>query len=244
MSLVFYIAGVAGQMTQHRLDVISHNMANVNTTGYLAGGSTFATFLAGKPGSHMRTPPAYSTFNGKFLDMRKGPIHATGNDLDLAIQGQAFFRVSLPDGTEGYTRAGDFQLGADGSLRTRGGHPVLDDGGHSITLPRGHIAVSTEGEISVNGTPVARLGLLRILDASKVERIGEAILKTPVSNTAPATPDVNIRQRALEGSNVNAVLAMAEMIDTMRSYQSSMKIIEQFNRQSALLVDRVGRLQA
>ncbi len=243
MSLGFYIAGVAGQMAQRKLDDISHNMANVNTTGYVASHASFATFLARLNGNARHIPPAYATLGGRFVDLRKGIIHTTGNDLDFAIRGHAFFRVALTDGGEAYTRAGDFRLDGNGALLTRSGHPVLDTAGRPINLPKGHVSASVEGELSVDGTPVATLGIVRILDGTKVTRIGDALLKTPATNTVSAGKEASVLQGALESSNVNAILTMAEMIDTMRNYQATMKMVEQFDRQSTMLNDRVGRIQ-
>jgi len=194
MPLGFYIAGVASQMAQYKLNDISHNLANINTTGYLASHASFSTQFSGQlAGGSAQTPAAFSRYNNQFIDMREGSIKNTGNVLDFALRGHAFFRIGLADGTEAYTRAGNFKLDSNGTLLTQEGHPVLDKRGSSIQLPPGQITASQEG--------------------------------------------------MLESSNVNSILAMAELIDTMRSYKSTMKIVEQFNQQEALLTDKVGHIQ-
>ena len=244
MSLGFYIAGSAGQMAQHKLNDISHNLANVNTTGYMANRSAFSTQFSDQlAGNSTQKPAAFASYGNQFTDMQEGSIKKTGNDLDFAIQGQGFFRVGLTDGTEAYTRAGNFKLDSSGTLLTQSGRPVLDTNGNSIQLQPGLITASQEGALSVDGGQVAELGLVQIRDSSKVDKAGETLLKTPVDNTEPIALDVTVHQGALEGSNVNAILAMAELIDTMRSYQATMKVVEQFNQQASLLNDRVGRVQ-
>jgi len=244
MPLGFYIAGVAGQMAQHKLNDISHNLANVNTTGYMASHASFATQLSGRmAGVSAQAPAAFTRFNNQFTDMQKGNIKKTGNDFDFAIRGHGFFRVRLADGAEAYTRAGNFKLDGSGTLLTRTGHPVLDTTGSSIQIPSGHITADQEGALFADGTRVAQLGIVQIQDASKIIRIGSSLLKTPVSNTISGAPDITVHQGMLESSNVNAILAMAELIDTMRSYQATMKIVEQFNQQEALLSDKVGHIQ-
>jgi len=239
MQTGFYISGVAAQMSQHRLNNISHNLANVNTTGFLASHSAFSTQLADKLPE--TTSSAYVKYNSH-IKTQKGSIQQTGNDLDFAIQGDAFFRVALANGSEAYTRAGNFRLDGNGNLLSQGGRPVLAEGGNPIQLPPGRISANQEGTLFVDNIQVSKFGLVQIKDTSKIQKADNALLKTPAVNTAPAANDVNVHQGALESSNVNAILAMTELVDTMRSFQSTMKIVEQFNTQMGQLSD-IGRIQ-
>jgi flagellar basal body rod protein FlgG len=95
----------------------------------------------------------------------------------------------------------------------------------------------------VDGNRAAELGLVQIRDASKIEKVGDALLKTPADNINKTPEGMTVHQGSLEGSNVNAILAMTELIDTMRSYQATMKVVEQFNEQASLLNNKVGRVQ-
>jgi flagellar basal-body rod protein FlgF len=244
MALGFYIAGSAGQMAQHKLNDISHNLANVNTTGYMANRSAFTTqFSQQMAGDSTQKPAAFAKFGNQFIALEEGSIKTTGNDLDFAIQGNGFFRIGLPDGSEAYTRAGNFKLDANGMLLTQGGQSVLDSGGSAIQLQAGQIIVNQEGILSVDGNRAAELGLVQIRDASKIEKVGDALLKTPADNINKTPEGMTVHQGSLEGSNVNAILAMTELIDTMRSYQATMKVVEQFNEQASLLNNKVGRVQ-
>lgn len=242
----FFISGNANQMAQNRLNDISHNLANANTVGFMAHRTSFSTIFTAKTqdvSEPQQTAAGYLSLNRQFTDTRKGILTGTGNALDFAIQGDAFFRVRTEDGKIALTRAGNFSMDADGRLLTRGGLPVLDDSGQPINLPAGEISVSANGTLYSDGEPVATLGLATLKDASKVAVRHGVLLLTPESNLGEAPADITVRQGMLEESNVNTILAMTELIDVMRSSQSMMKVVEIYNQQASLLNDRVGLVQ-
>lgn len=244
MQTGFYMSSVAGQMAQSKLNDINHNLANVNTIGYMASRSSFSSMLAGQAtGQTGGGPSSFPAQEQSFIDMKEGNIKQTGNDLDFAIQGDAFFRVRLDDGQEAYTRAGNFILDADGALLTQGGKPVLDAGGTAIQLPPGHITVGQDGLLAVDNVQVAEFGMVTINNPSQLGRLGNTLLTTSKDNTSPAGKDVILRQGAVEGSNVNSILAMTEMVVTTRSFEATMKTIEQYNQQASQLYDQVGLVQ-
>jgi len=244
MQAGFYMSGIAGQMAQQKLNDINHNLANVNTIGFMASRSSFSSTLAGQVADQTGVGPAsYPNQSNAFLDMKPGIIKQTGNDFDFAIQGDAFFRVRLDDGQEAYTRAGNFVLGANGNLLTQGGQPVLDDGGTAIKLPAGQVSVGQDGSLAVNNEGVAKFGMVTIKDASQINRIGSALMTTTADNIAPVEKGVIVRQGAVEGSNVNSILAMTEMVVTTRGFEATMKTIEQYNQQASQLYDEVGLVQ-
>lgn len=239
----FFIAGVAGQMTQTKLNDISHNMANVNTPGYLSSQTSFSTVLAKNAAASYNPsfpPAAYLTLDKQFINTRTGPIQRTGNELDFAIQGKGFFRIRLEADREALTRAGNFRLDADGNLLTQLGQAVLDSAGQPIRLPAGDVTATENGAIYVNGQPVAELGLLQIKDPAQIHKLSGGLFTTPKDNTREIDSGTVVRQGMLEGSNVNAVVEMARMIDALRSHQSMLKVVEIYNQQASLLNDRVG----
>lgn len=240
----FYMSGVAGQMAQHKLNDINHNLANVNTIGFMASRSSFSSTLAEQiAGQTEGIPTSYPSYANSFVDIKEGNIKQTGNDLDFAIQGNAFFRIGLDNGQEAYTRAGNFMLGANGNLLTQGGLPVLDAGGSAIQLPAGKVTASQDGILSVDNNRVAEFGIVTIKDASKLGRLGNTLMTTTADNTAVAGKDMIVRQGAVEGSNVNSIQAMVEMVATTRNFEASMKVIAQYNQQASQLYDRVGLIQ-
>jgi len=246
MQLGFLVSGVAGQMAQGKLDNISNNLANANTVGYMEDRVAFSSFLSsnmkgeGAPG---QTSSSSVSMNRQYISTKAGTIRHTGGDFDFAIRGDAYFRVRMDNGQEALTRAGNFKIDAKGNLLTQGNLPVLDQGGLPIKLPMGNVSATENGSIYVNDKPVADLGLSMLKDKRQIHKLAGVLLTTPASNITKADKSVAVLQGSLEDSNVNSIKAMAQMIDTMRSYQSMMKIVEQYNQQAGLLNDKVGVVQ-
>ncbi|MDQ6971368.1 MAG: flagellar hook-basal body protein [Mariprofundaceae bacterium] len=245
MNSGFFVAGVSGQMAQKKMDEISHNLANVNTAGFIASRSSFKTVFTNQnsaAGNPDTAPAAFLSMGGQYVDTREGSIQQTGNDMDFSILGDAWFRIQSAPGQEAYTRAGNFTLDNQGNMRTQDGKAVLDSSGSPIQLPTGQLTATDQGDLLVNGTQAASFGMVKISNPSALERIGNTLVKTPIGNTTAAT-GVSVRQGSLEGSNVNSVLTMTEMIDTLRNYQAMIKMIEQYNQQSSQLTQQVGQVQ-
>ena len=246
MQTGFFIAGVAGQTGQKKMDVVAHNLANATTPGFVGSHLAFRTALTQKLALHTNrniTPGAYATEGSTFVDLSPGAPHYTGNPLDFAIVGDGWFKVQVAPGQVAYTRAGNFRLDANGNLLTADGKPVLDATDAPITLPPGDIAADNNGNLYVNKQRVATLGIVKIQDASKVQRIGHARVYTPLANVTPAGPDVAVHQGQITGSNVNSVMTMVEMMTITRNNQGLMKLIEQYNHVASLLAEQVGRVQ-
>jgi len=246
MQLGFLMAGVAGDMAQQKLDTISNNLANVNTAGYMEDRSSFASQFSnamGREGNPDQTSAAFLSMNKQYVSTQAGSVHHTGADFDFAINGKAYFRVQLADESVALTRAGNFKIDAEGNLLTQGDLPVLNKDGAPITLPVGAVSGTQDGTIYVNGNPAAELGLSMLRDERQIIKAEGVIFKTDKGNMIEADKTVSIHHGSLENSNVNAILSMVSMIDTMRSYQSTMKIVEQYNQQAGLLSDRVGVVQ-
>lgn len=250
----FFVSGVAATMAQQKLDTITHNLANANTAGYKADRVSFYTTFtsqASQSGDVKQVPAAYLSLGDQYIDVNEGIMKTTNNELDFAIHGPGYFRVMKEDGNEAYTRAGNFRLDAEGNLLTQGGLAVLDTAGAPITLTMGEISVTQEGAIYVDsdGTgeataeAVAELGIITINDLTQIRKGKFTVIETPMENTSPAGPEVSVHQGTLEGSNVNAVLAMTEMVAAMRSYQSMMKVVEQYNQLAGQVSERVGMVQ-
>ncbi|MDQ6989848.1 MAG: flagellar basal body rod C-terminal domain-containing protein, partial [Mariprofundaceae bacterium] len=141
------------------------------------------------------------------------------------------------------TRAGNFSRDAEGNLVTQGGLAVLDDGGSPITLPEGKVSGTNEGMIYVNNEQVAQLALVSIIDEKNIRQEAGTLLLTPPENTKSSVGSTVVQHGALESSNVNAVLAMTEMVATLRAYESTMKVVEQYNDLASQLSGSVGKVQ-
>ena len=159
---------------------------------------------------------------------RAGPLQQTGRGLDVAAQGSAWFAVQALDGTEAYTRNGNFQVDAQGQLVTSTGLPVLGDGG-PITLPAGAaVEVAADGSISTtlgNGRP-QQAGRLKLVSPDAALLRGTDGLFRAAEGDLTADPAARVQGGALEGSNVNPIETMVAMISAARQFDQQMKMLQ------------------
>jgi flagellar basal-body rod protein FlgF len=230
MDRLIYIAMTGAQQLLHQQAQSAHNLANAATTGYKADTSAFRAAPVAGPGLPTR---AYAVDTTVGADLAPGAIQPTGRELDVAIEGDGFFTVQAPDGTEAYTRSGSFQVNADGELQTRSGLTVLGDGG-PITIPQdakvsigrdGTVSIVTFGQSAANVTSVGQLKLVKP-EVNQVVKSGDGLFRTKNGQPADADPSVTVTAGALEASNVNAVSAMVDMIGLARQFEMQMKLLQ------------------
>ncbi|MCO5296657.1 MAG: flagellar hook-basal body protein [Fimbriimonadaceae bacterium] len=222
MNRGIYATAAGMSAAQSQLDVLTHNLANASTHGFKQDALAFADNYAvqlkagGAPIGSMGYGPSLQS---QYTDFSVGSIEPTGNPLDVAIPNpRGFFAVQTPDGVR-YTRDGAFTL-TDGTLTTQNGFPVLDDRGTPILVPDGEIAVSSTGEIAVNGIPAGTLGVYEGTFAHEGHNLYTAPDALPMD--AP-----EVRSGALESSNVNPVTSMVSMVEIHRIFELSQRTITQ-----------------
>lgn len=242
MSDAMYTAGTGAVVQQMRLDLLANNLANVNSPGYKADKALFRSYLTTAEGgaSSMGLANHHVRFDGSRIDFSAGPVQATDNPLDLAVDGPGFFSVQTPDGVR-YTRAGNFTRSTDGVLVTQGGHPVLGDGGE-IRLDNGPVNVDAQGNVSVNGATVGRLALVDFPEPGSLEKVGDALF-VPAGDAAAESlgERVAVRQGFIEMANINPVLAMTEMVEVLRTYEAYQKMIRTVSEADTKSINDVGR---
>ncbi|MEP7186250.1 MAG: flagellar basal-body rod protein FlgG [Rhodanobacter sp.] len=242
-----WIAKTGLDAQQTRMDVISNNLANANTTGFKTSRASFQDLMyqnKGQPGG--QTTQQTLSPSGLMLGtgvrvvgtsklFTQGSITQTGNSLDVAIQGSGFLQVSMPDGSTAYTRDGSLQTDANGQLVTANGYP-LDP---PVTLPSNvqSITIGNDGTVSAttNGTAasvqVGALQLANFVNPAGLEARGDNLYVETSSSGSPETgqPGLNglgtLAQGSLESSNVNVVGEMVDMIETQRTYEMNSKAI-------------------
>ena len=162
---------------------------------------------------------------GKRLSDATGDVTNTGGTLDLAIDGPGFFMVETPEG-ERLTRAGSFLSNGEGDLVTLTGHRVLDAGGAPIFVPSagGSIAISKDGTISIEGRPVAQIGIYEVENPQMLTREGGVLFRSE-DDPFPAETS-RVQQGFLEGSNVDAVTEMARLIEVQRAYELGQNLLD------------------
>ena len=247
--------GLDAQQTQ--LDVTTNNLANVSTNGFKRARAVFEDLLY----QTLRQPGASSSAQTQIpagLQLgtgvrpvsterifTQGNLTQTGNTLDVAIQGEGFFQIQLPDGTTAYTRDGAFQKDSQGQIVTANGYPLSP----AITLPSNAISVTigTDGVVTVlqTGSPtpvqVGQIQLASFVNNGGLQSMGQNLfLETASSGTAtPNTPGTNgvgiLNQHYVETSNVNVVEELVNMIVTQRAYEINSRAIQTSDQMLARL---------
>jgi flagellar basal-body rod protein FlgF len=213
-----YYAACAGLMAQTQaLDIVANNLANLSTTAYHAEQPTFRSLLAGvqTAGTNPlnRALNDYGMLSGTRIDSSPGNLERTGNPLDLAIEGSAFFVIQTPAGVR-YTRNGSFQVSTKGQLITSAGDPVMGDQG-TIILPAGEVSISADGTISTAGAVAGKLKLVEFAPGTAPQAEGASYYSAPPKTVRPAAGS-SVRQGMLEASNVNAVAGTVSLIVVQR----------------------------
>ncbi len=222
MDTTAYI-GLSRQIAlQNRLDVIAGNIANVDTTAYKAEELRFETVWEPSGGAqHL----AFVQDVGHIRDLRDGAMRATGNPLDFAISGPGYFTVQTKNGPA-YTRAGQFELSPDGQLVNASGLPLLDENGTPVTIPEGsgEISLAADGTISGRDGPIARIQIVDFQNPQLLERLGDGLYRTkqapqPVANA-------KLEQGVIEESNVEPVLEITRMMETVRAFEATQRMLD------------------
>ncbi len=222
-------AGMAAQ--QQKLDAVSNDLANANTTGYKRVRVGFSDLLyeqAGRPAADGVTVGTGARAVQAGRGFEQGSVRDTGNPLDVAIQGQGFMRVQLPDGRQALTRDGGLHVDGNRRLVTATG-AVLQP---AITIPEGvsedQISISRNGTVLAAGRTVGRIELVSVRNLAGLQSAGEnAFVTTAASGNAVAAPAATtLSQGALEGSNTDMASAMVDLIDAQRTYQLTSKAIQ------------------
>jgi flagellar basal-body rod protein FlgF len=229
MDRLIYVAMNGARHALEAQATVSHNLANANSSGFRAQLNALrAVHLFGE-GMPTRS---YSVDSTVGTDFRPGTIQQTGRALDAAIMGKGFFAVQLPDGSEGYTRAGGFTVGAGGQLESPHGYPVLGDGGPIAIPPDVIISIAKDGTVSA--TPSSGRGAVNVLGRLKLvnppeadlERGDQGLFRLKAGGEANAEGGIVVAPAAIEGSNVNAVEQMIALISHARAFETHMKLLQ------------------
>ena len=236
--------GLSRQMALRReLDVVANNIANADTTGFKVEQMLIGTEVGERArNAFVRPGVSFVLDKGVGRDYGQAALEQTGRNLDFGIEGEgAFFKVSDAAG-EAYTRDGAFTLDPEGRLTTQAGAAVQGDGG-DIILDRslGEPSVAADGTISQNGTPAGRLSIVRFDTLAALEKGGDGLYRNASNAAAIDATDARVRQGMLEGSNVNPILEITNLIEIQRAYESVTRMIENANDLSRRAVERLGR---
>ncbi len=267
-------SALSGAMAQgQQLDTIANNIANANTPGFKSDKNSFKEYLTilerapevntvpripGSIGSFFDmegTDKSYVEPAGTYTDYKQGGIKATGNPLDIALEGKGFLEVLTPQGPR-FTRKGTLSLSPTGQLITSDGLPVLKRGAvgaqpgedansesRTITLGGTPVTFTQQGEVFQDGQSLGQLSIIEFEDNDHLRKIGNALYATSDPTAGRIlNPSTDVHQGSIEISNVNIVKEMTDMIQATRNFESSQRVIKAYDEMDSKLVNDVPKL--
>jgi flagellar basal-body rod protein FlgF len=240
MDRMIYIGLGGAKQALDQQASVANNMANVSTPGFRAQINSFRAVPV--VGEEMATRAmVVATTPG--ADMSAGPLTQTGRALDVAVRGDGWLTVQMPDGSEAYTRLGSLQVGAEGQITTMDSRPVMGDAGPLVVPPGSSLVVGGDGVITAIGAGdpavgAAEVGRLKLVNPANADLVrgDDGLFRMQAGRPAPqADPGVRLQTGALEGSNVNPVEVMVQMISNARRFEMQMKTVQtaESNEQAA-----------
>lgn len=235
MDRLIYTAMSGASQTLGRQAAVAHNLANATSTGYRAEEHRLRAVQvlpgSGNPPGALPTR-AFVVDASTHTNFTPGPLQMTSRPLDVAVQGQGWIALAMPDGSEAYTRNGNFEINLNGVLQTRGGIPVQGDGGTITIPPDVKVTVANDGTVSVipeSGAQntVNAIGRIKLVNPSEadLERGADGLFRQRAGGVAATDPKVTLAGGYLEGSNVNPVEQMVTMISLARHFEMQMKAL-------------------
>lgn len=244
------IIALSGQVAlQRQVDTVANNVANMNAAGFRGDRMLFQSYI-----SRLNVPGRQVAFvqdRATYVEATQGPIEATGNPLDLAINGEGYFAVERPGGAgRGYTRDGRMKIGPDRTLMDNAGRPVLDDAGGRILVPERATRLEVRADGSIIATvdrraqSVARLGLSRAQEPRAVRKAGDGLYDIPEGQAQPVDPmsrATRLVQGSLESSNVQPVTEIANLSDLQRAYDRMQRIVSDDDQRLRRMIETLSR---
>jgi flagellar basal-body rod protein FlgF len=246
MDRLIYTAMTGANAAENRQAILANNLANVSTNGFRAELHTFRSVPVRGDGATTRVM-ALETTPG-FSDL-PGTPQRTGRAMDAMTAGNSWFGVQGRDGTEAYTRNGSFEVSSDGTLLNSSGLTVLSDGGSPITVPPGAaVTLGSDGTLSakVGNQPPTGIGRLKLITPTAddpLKRGEDGLFRSTSGDPLPQDGTARLQLGVIEGSNVNAIETMVDMIQAARQFDSQTRLMqtaEANDRSAAQLLSMQG----
>ncbi|HUW38252.1 MAG TPA: flagellar basal body rod protein FlgF [Rhodocyclaceae bacterium] len=243
MDRMIYTAMSGASQTLERQASVAQNLANASSTGYRAEEHRLrAVQVIPGAGSTALQTRAFVVDASTHTDFTPGPLQMTARPLDVAVQGQGWIALALPDGSEAYTRNGSLQEDVNGVLQTRTGIPIQGDGGTITVPPDVKVTIGTDGTVSVvpesgEQNTADALGQIKLVNPPEADLVrgDDGLFRLRSGAPAPTDPNVKLAGGYLEGSNVNPIEQLVSMISLARQFDLQMKTLAnaQTNDQAA-----------
>lgn len=231
MDRLIYTAMSGASQILGRQAAATHNLANVSTTGYRAEEHRLRAVQVNAATRSALPTRAFAVDASTHTNYEQGPMLMTGRQLDVAVAGPGWIALSMPDGTEAYTRNGSLELSVNGVVQTRNGIPVMGDGGSITIPPDSKITVGKDGTVSVvpetGAQTVNAIGRIKLVNPPQelLVRGGDGLFRLTDGSVPPTDDNVQLSSGYLEGSNVNAAEQMVSMISLARQFEMQMKLL-------------------
>lgn len=238
MDKVLYVAMTGARENMNAQQIRANNLANVTTTGFKQDFEQARSMRVMGDGYASRV---YSMAESPGTNRATGTLQQTGRDLDIAVLGGAWIAVQAPDGTEGYTRAGELQINAANQLVTGSGLPVIGNGGLPIVIPPAEkVQIANDGAISIrpvgdDAVELAMVDIIKVveLDPATSFKGTEGLMRTNDQQPLPPALNAQIRSGYIETSNVNAVEELSAIITLSRQYEIQVKMMKNAEENSS-----------
>jgi len=237
---MFGIVGLAASgasVQEDKLDVISNNLANVNTPGYKKDRLVFKSFSSIFEES-MQSRDYGVGLAGTACDFSQGPLRATANKLDVAIAGKGFFAVETENGRM-YTRSGRFSINEEGLLCDSMGNPVVGEGGQ-IVINGSQVEFSPGGDVFVDGKKVGKLLVMDFPKPYALKKAGRGLFRSDIEGFSAS--NFSVKQGFLEDSSVEAVDEMANMIEAHRAFEANENVVRIIDNLLGSLINEIPRV--
>ena len=213
-----------------QMNVVSNNVANMNTTGYKQEDTLFSTYIAQTMNATgMGKEPVYFTQDyATYNNFSEGPVVETGNSLDVALQGDGFFVIETDTGVS-YTRKGNFTLDSNGKIVTTDGNAVMSEANAPLFIAptERELMITEDGSVSTENGIIGRLQVVKFADNQKLVKKAGTMFDNVADNPMSPADNVRIIHGSLEKSNVNAVEEMTKLIQLQRSYDFVQQMIDE-----------------
>lgn len=235
-----YIALSRQMALAERMNIVSNNIANMNTPGFKSEHALQIEDVVRQ--DIIKEDMSFVRDYGQFMNTQQGPLDFTGNDLDMALEGPGFFAIES-NGETFYSRAGNFKLNDQNMLVNAAGLPVLDEGEGNIEIPEGtkRVTISSKGVVIGDDQPIARLLIAEFDNLNELNPIGGTLYKTEQKPQQSET--TKVVQGSLEKSNVNGVLEMTDMIEISRQYQSTARLMQNEHDRVRSTIKKLAEVQ-
>ncbi|GBQ22083.1 flagellar basal body rod protein FlgF [Acetobacter estunensis NRIC 0472] len=241
-----YIALSRMDAETRAMSVLANNLANGSTPGFKAGHLQFSDYLVKAKGGTPapgESPDTYTQDRATWRDFSQGALQQTGNPLDLAISGEGYFSVMTANGVR-LTRNGRFQKLSDGSVTDAAGNALLDRTGQPIVLrPEDRtINISADGTISTESRVVAELGLVNVANPHDLSEEGDQLFRAKTPTTQMEVKE--FRQGMIEGSNVNTMTEMTNLVQLQRDFQITANLVDSESTRRQNAIDKIIQTQS